>query len=190
MVLFAFYWSLLKIPKFWTYEIPTWKNLGPMKYPQEKSLDPQNTREKKLGTHEILTQKYFGPTKYPQEKISNPWNTHEKKLWTHEISTRKKFELTKYPREKTLDPRNTRWGKTQMLKKNYVDKINGSKNALLFLSRAPIHNRFTFNLWFLYELKHKACLSKPGSGIFHFRFRFVFVKVYIFAQQNTWTLWL
>ena len=179
MFLFAFDWRLLKIPKFWTYEIPTWKNLGPMKYPQEKSSDPQNTREKKRGTHEILTQKYFGPTKYPREKTLDPRNIHEKEIWTYEIPTRK-----------TLDPQNTSWGKTQMLKKNYADKINGTKNALLLLSRAPIQNSFTFNLWFLYELKHKACLSKPGSGIFHFRFRFVFVKVYIFAQQNAWTLWL
>ena len=56
-----------------------------MKYPQEKSSDPQNTREKKRGTHEILTQKYFGPTKYPRERNSNLRNTHEKKLWTHKI---------------------------------------------------------------------------------------------------------
>ena len=56
-----------------------------MKYPQEKSSDPQNTCEKKRGTHEILTQKYFGPTKYPRERNSNLRNTHEKKLWTHKI---------------------------------------------------------------------------------------------------------
>ena len=56
-----------------------------MKYPQGKSSDPQNTREKKRGTHEILTQKYFGPTKYPRERNSNLRNTHEKKLWTHKI---------------------------------------------------------------------------------------------------------
>ena len=145
---------------------------------------------KKSWTHEIPTRKKFGPAKYPREKTWNPRNTHAKIFWTHEIPTRKNFEPMKYPREKTLDPRNTRWGKTQMLKKIFADKINGTKNALLFLSRAPIHNSFTFNLWFLYELKHKACLSKPGSGIFHFRFCFVFVKVYIFAQQNVKTLWL
>ena len=46
---------------------------------------------------------------------------------------------------------------------------------------------FTFSLRFLYELKHKVCLSKTACGIFHFRFRFVFIKVYIFVQQNTWT---
>ena len=57
---------------FWTHEIPTWKHLGPMKYPrpeypQEKILDPRNTHEKS-----------FGPTKYPQDKNLDPRNTHEK----------------------------------------------------------------------------------------------------------------
>ena len=75
-----------------------------------------------------------------------------------------------------------------MLKKIPSDKINGTKNALFFLSRAPTHHSFTFNLRFLYELKHKVRLSKTVCGIFHFRFRFVFIKVYIFVQQNAWTL--
>ena len=35
---------------------------------------------------------------------------------------------------------------TQMLKKFSSDKVNGTKNALLFLSRAPTHHSFTFNL--------------------------------------------
>ena len=47
---------------------------------------------------------------------------------------------------------------------------------------------FTFNLRFLYELKHKVHLSETMCGIFHFQFRFVFTLVYIFAQQNAWTL--
>ena len=75
-----------------------------------------------------------------------------------------------------------------MLKKIPSDKINGTKNALFFLSRAPTHHSFTFNLQFLYELKHKVRLSKTLCGIFHFRFRFVFIKVYIFVQQNACTL--
>ena len=65
------------------------------------------------------------------------------------------------------------WDKTQMLTKFSSDKINGSKNALFFLSPAPIYYSFTFNLRFLYELKHKVCLSKTVCGIFHFWFRFV-----------------
>ena len=48
---------------------------------------------------------------------------------------------------------------------------------------------FYFNSWFLYERKHKACLSKSMCGIFYFQFCFIFVKVYIF-QQKAWTLWL
>ena len=71
-----------------------------------------------------------------------------------------------------------------MLKKFPSDKINGTKNVLFFLSRAPTHHSFTFNLRFLYELKYKARLFKTVCGIFHFRFRFVSIKVYVFVQQN------
>ena len=77
-----------------------------------------------------------------------------------------------------------------MLKKFPSYKINGTKNALSFLLRAPTHHSFTFNLRFLYELKRKVRLYKTVFGIFHFRFRFVFIKVYDFVQQNAWTLWL
>ena len=66
--------------------------------------------------------------------------------------------------------------------------MNGTKNALFFLLRAPTHHKFTFNLRFLYELKHMVRLSKTQCGIFHFRFRFVFIKVYIFVPQNAWAL--
>ena len=55
-----------------------------------------------------------------------------------------------------------------------------------FLSRAPTYH--SFNLQFLYEMKHKIRLSKTVCGIFRFRFRLVFIKVYIFVQQNAWTL--
>ena len=75
-----------------------------------------------------------------------------------------------------------------MLKKFPSDKINGTKNACFFFSRVLAHYSFTFNLRFLYELKHKLCLPKTVYGILHFRFRFVFIKVYIFVQQNAWTL--
>ena len=66
------------------------------------------------------------------------------------------------------------WDKTQMLKKIPSDKINGTKNTLLFLSRAPPHHSFTCDLWFLHELKHKVRLSKNVCRNFHFPFRFVF----------------
>ena len=72
------------------------------------------------------------------------------------------------------------WDKTQMLIKFPSDKINGTKNALFVLSRAPTHHVFTFN-----ELKHKVPLSKTVWGILQFRFHVIFIKVYIFVQQNT-----
>ena len=65
-----------------------------------------------------------------------------------------------------------------MLKKCPSDKINVAKYALFFLSRALSHHKFTFNLQFLYELKHKFHLSKTVCGIFYFLFRLVFIKVY------------
>ena len=55
-----------------------------------------------------------------------------------------------------------------MLKKFHSDKLNGTNNALIFLSRVPTHHGFTFNLRFLYELKHKLRLCKTVCGIFHF----------------------
>ena len=75
-----------------------------------------------------------------------------------------------------------------MLKKLSSDKIKGTKNDLFFLLQAPTHHTFTFKLRFLYELKHKVRFSKTLRGMFHFQFRFVLIKVYIFVQQNTWTL--
>ena len=39
------------------------------------------------------------------------------------------------------------------VKKIPMKKINVTKNALLFLSRAPTHHSFTLNLRFLYELE-------------------------------------
>ena len=63
-----------------------------------------------------------------------------------------------------------------------------SKKDLFFLLQAPTHHSFTFNLRFLYELKHKVRLSKTVFGIFNFRSRSVFIKVCIFVQQNAWTL--
>ena len=72
-----------------------------------------------------------------------------------------------------------------MLKRFLSDKINGTKNAFFFSSQAPTHRSFTFDLRFLYELKHRVCLSKTVRWISHFRFRLVFIKVYVFAQENT-----
>ena len=51
--------------KFWTHEYAR-ENFGPMKYLQEKILDPQSNHKKNSRS-----------TKYPQEKILDPQNTHE-----------------------------------------------------------------------------------------------------------------
>ena len=74
-----------------------------------------------------------------------------------------------------------------------VKKISFGQNkrytkCSFFLSRASTHHGFTFNLWILYELKHKVHHSKIMWRIPHFRFHHV--KVFIFVQQKIWTLWL
>ena len=70
------------------------------------------------------------------------------------------------------------------------DKTHVLQKIPFFLSWTPTHHSFTFNLWFLYELKHKVSLPKTVCGIIRFWFRFVFIKAYIFVQQNPWTLLL
>ena len=73
-----------------------------------------------------------------------------------------------------------------MLKKSPSGKINGTKDALFFLSRAPTHHRFTFNLRFLHELKHtrsvslKLCVEFPmfDSVSFLLKFIFLFSKIH------------
>ena len=77
------------------------------------------------------------------------------------------------------------WDKSQMLKKISCDKMNDTKNALFFLSQAPTHHSFTFNLRILYELKHAVRLSKTACGISHFQFRFVFIKfIFLFNKMH------
>ena len=70
-----------------------------------------------------------------------------------------------------------------MIKKNPSDKINSTKNALFFLSRAPTNHNFTFNLWFLSELKHKVRLSKLCVGLPIFD-AISFLLLKIFVQQK------
>ena len=55
----------------------------------------------------------------------------------------------------------------QILKKFPSDKTKCTKNVLFFLSRAPTHHSFTFNLQFLYELK--VNFSKTVCEFFHFQ---------------------
>ena len=57
------------------------------------------------------------------------------------------------------------------VKKFPSDKINVTKNAFFFLSRAPTNHSLTFNSPFFFELKHKVHLPKSVRGIFfHFQF--------------------
>ena len=83
------------------------------------------------------------------------------------------------------------WDKTQILK-NFLRTNKRYKKDTLFLLGAPTHHSFTFDLQFLYDLKHKVQVypSKTMCGIFHFRSRLVFMNVYIFVQQKAQTLWL
>ena len=71
-----------------------------------------------------------------------------------------------------------------MLKQFPSDKINVTKNALFFLSRALIHHSFTFNSQFLYELNHKVHHSKTVWGILHHRFRFLFYESLYFCSTK------
>ena len=50
------------------------------------------------------------------------------------------------------------------------------------------HYKNMYQYDFLYDLKHKVCLSKTVCGVLHFQFCFVFIKFYISVKQNAWTL--
>ena len=64
------------------------------------------------------------------------------------------------------------------VKKNCFGQNKRYKNALFFLSWAPAHHSFTFNLWFLYKLKYMVRLCKTVCGIFDsvsFLLKFIFL---------------
>ena len=65
-----------------------------------------------------------------------------------------------------------------------MDKINVIKNVLLFLSWAPTHHSFTFNLQFLYELRQKVHLSKIGCGNFHFQYVSFLLQFTFFSNKS------
>ena len=72
-----------------------------------------------------------------------------------------------------------------MLKKFPSDKINGTKNALFFLSGATTHCSFTFNLQIFYELKHKVRLSKTVCGVFIFNSVLFLLKfIFLFNKMH------
>ena len=115
-------------------------------------------------------------------KAFDDFKNKQKSVWSDVFWYVKVFVFWKC-KQNTL-----RWDKMQVLKKFPSDTINGTKNALFFLLRAPTHHSVASNLRFLYELKHKVRLAKTMSRIFCFQFLFVFIEVYIFVQQNTSTL--
>ena len=71
----------------------------------------------------------------------------------------------------------------------FREEINFSLFFLSFIIFS-FHHSFTFNLCFLYELKHiiypKLCLE---FSIFH-SVSLNTIKIYIFVQQKIWTLWI
>ena len=75
------------------------------------------------------------------------------------------------------------WDKTQIIEKFPSGIINGTKNVLLFLLRAPAHNNLTFNFQFSYELKHKVCLCKTVCGISVFDSIYFFLKFIFFSSK-------
>ena len=62
-----------------------------------------------------------------------------------------------------------------MLKKFPLDKINGTKNTLCFLSQAQTHHSFTFDLGFLNELKQFSIID---SVSFSLKIIFLFIKMH------------
>ena len=79
----------------------------------------------------------------------------------------------------------------QILKKFPSDKTKCTKNVLFFLSRAPTHHSFTFNLQFLYELKQKDRLSNSvfvfviRKTSFSQNKRYKKCPLYSFASSNS-----
>ena len=78
-----------------------------------------------------------------------------------------------------------------MLKKFRSDKINGTKNAIFFLSLAPTHHTSAFNLRFLRGEAQCLSLSKTvfksvfDSILFLLKFAFLFSKMHgIFWPRN------
>ena len=79
------------------------------------------------------------------------------------------------------------WDKTQLLKKFPSEKINCTKNALFFLSRAPTHHNFTFMSWSTRFVSLKLCVgfSNFDSVSFLLKFIFFFNKMHGFFDFKT-----
>ena len=82
------------------------------------------------------------------------------------------------------------WNKTQIFKKVPSDQTNDTKKSSIFFCELQLITVLllicdSYMSWSTRFASLKLCV-----GFFHFQFRFVFNKVYVFFQQNAWTLWL
>ena len=102
-------------------------------------------------------------------------------MWKHDTLDLRQIFFRKWESSDEI----CRWP-AQIWRSDYTLKLNTIVKK--FPSDKVTHHSFTFNLRFLSELKHDGCLSKSVGGIIHFRFGFIFINVYIFVQQNVWTL--
>ena len=122
-------------------------------YTFELRIDNENNIQKPLPINLIWPFKHFhismknwlliisGHTLKIHLKLSIILKTRNKVVWSNALCI--KYVI--------------HWNKTQMLKTvSFEDKIKGTKNAFVFLSLAPTHHIFTFNLNFIYEVKHKV----------------------------------
>ena len=83
------------------------------------------------------------------------------------------------------------WDKIRTLKKFPSDKISGTKKPSFFFRELQLITALLLTCdSYMHWSTLKVRLSKTMRGIFHFGFRFGFIKVYVFAQQNGWTLLL
>ena len=121
-----------------SHKIPSRKNIGPTKYPQEIILNPRNTQEKKLWTHEIPTRKNFGSTKYPWEKF-----------WTHETPTKARRHCGTRP-TMARDPRNLA---------HSILPISVDFLLWIFLKRCSPSQAETFAKWLLAAVRFSSIFS-------------------------------
>ena len=79
-----------------------------------------------------------------------------------------------------------------MLKKFPSDEINGTKHATFFFWETKLNTVLLSicDSHMSWSRRIKDRLSKTVGEVFQFRFRFIFLTVYIFVQQNPWSLWL
>ena len=157
------------------HEIPTRKNFGPKKYPEENILGTQNTHEIKFRIHEIPTRRSFELTQNSREKNLDLQNIYEKKLRTDEIPTKKNFGPMKYLREKSFAPTKYHekkfWThKIAAKKKNFGPTdawwcygMRPTRSAMARGSWNLSHSIWTrqWNLW----LRQKTLKNNVGEGV-------------------------